>query len=741
MSEPAGATAPTYDPAFFGPLAAVESRHFWFRARTRLITTVATRLTASLPAGYRVLEVGCGTGRVLAALATCCPAGAVVGMDLFLAGLVHARGAAGLVQADLDEPPFAVRFDLVGIFDVLEHLEDDEAVLAKLRALLTDDGRLLVSVPAGRRLWSTFDVAARHRRRYERGELVAKLRAQGYAIDYVTHLFPALYPIARLLRKSPRRTGGDAAGDLAEAHRRAVADLRVVPAINGLMGLLLALDGWRWRGGGRCPSGPRSWRWRGRHFPKLPPNRPAAPPPGLDQSLALRRGCAPGDGSPLVDPPAGHPSGQDRTAAPPLPLGGPPSLPEAPSAAGRPPAGGSGHRHGGGRPGSRVLRSSRGLRRPPIRPPQPASRRPRHTRRLARGPRWRPPVAVHPPLRRVGARSRSRPPRHRRAHATARRLIALVADWIDGNPVGSEPGWEPYPLSRRLVAWSRLPLVLGGDAATRARLLARTAGAVAAAPGAVPAPQPRARRPQQPSAGQLPGAGLGRPALPALAGGRPAAGLRPRRAVGRDAPPGARRRRPRRAQHQLPRDRPPGPPRDLAPGADGGGRGARRGAADPGRNVRVPGRHDDALRNLADGQRQRSRLPPRSPRAAARGGEAAGTAGLGASGGRRRPGTRVVRRRRRGGRRGSAPPAPDLGPTSATSPRPATPSSATTPAATSFSTPARWDPTASPATAMPTPSASSCTRRGDRWSSIPGSSPTAPARSATGSAAWPRTAR
>lgn len=47
-------------------------------------------------------------------------------------------------------------------------------------------------------------------------------------------------------------------------------------------------------------------------------------------------------------------------------------------------------------------------------------------------------------------------------------LVGLLADWLAGNPPGSSPGWDPYPLSRRLVAWSRLPLALGGDAAFRA---------------------------------------------------------------------------------------------------------------------------------------------------------------------------------------------------------------------------------------------------------------------------------
>jgi ubiquinone/menaquinone biosynthesis C-methylase UbiE len=54
-----------YDPSLFEELAQVEDRHFWFRARNRLIFEIAKKLTARLHPGYLVLEVGCGTGNVL----------------------------------------------------------------------------------------------------------------------------------------------------------------------------------------------------------------------------------------------------------------------------------------------------------------------------------------------------------------------------------------------------------------------------------------------------------------------------------------------------------------------------------------------------------------------------------------------------------------------------------------------------------------------------------------------------
>jgi cyclopropane fatty-acyl-phospholipid synthase-like methyltransferase len=63
----------SYDPHYFKPLSAIEDRHFWFRARNQVIAGLVGQLTARLPAGYRVLEVGCGTGNVLRALEEACP--------------------------------------------------------------------------------------------------------------------------------------------------------------------------------------------------------------------------------------------------------------------------------------------------------------------------------------------------------------------------------------------------------------------------------------------------------------------------------------------------------------------------------------------------------------------------------------------------------------------------------------------------------------------------------------------
>jgi len=236
MADNRGAGGASYDPAWFAPLAAVEDRHFWFRARNRVIRALAGGLTAGLAPGYWILEVGCGTGSLLPVLAEACPGGVVVGADLFGESLTFARRRARcpVVAADIGSLPFRPGFALIGLFDVLEHLEDDVAVLGSLRRLLAPEGALLLTVPAHPSLWSYFDEAARHRRRYEAGELEQKLARAGYRIEYLTPFMSSIFPLLWLGRRLAPRLGRRSASEL--VHQ----ELRVTPVLNELLGWMLA---------------------------------------------------------------------------------------------------------------------------------------------------------------------------------------------------------------------------------------------------------------------------------------------------------------------------------------------------------------------------------------------------------------------------------------------------------------------------------------------------------------------
>jgi SAM-dependent methyltransferase len=230
-----------FDPHGHDHLAAIEDRHFWFRCRRELLVALLARYA---PRARAFCEVGCGNGQVLAAIARARPDLALTGVEASLAGLRHARARlprARLLQADATRLPFAGEFDAVGTFDVLEHIDDDAAVLASLRAALRPGGILLVTVPQHRWLWSAEDVAACHRRRYTRPDLARRLAAAGFTplawTSYLVWLLP--------LMAAARLAGGGAGGP---GHLPVVADRICAAITRGELALTRRGRDHRWGG-------------------------------------------------------------------------------------------------------------------------------------------------------------------------------------------------------------------------------------------------------------------------------------------------------------------------------------------------------------------------------------------------------------------------------------------------------------------------------------------------------------
>ena len=235
-------TRESYDPEFFSELARIESTHFWFRTRNRVIATLAEQVTKDLAAGYRVLEVGCGTGNVLRALERACPGGNVVGMDLYAQGLAFARTrtSCSLVQGNLEQAGFGVQFDVIGAFDVVEHLPDDLKILRSIRSLLKPWGVLLLTVPAHQSLWSYFDEAAHHCRRYEPADMRNKLHQTGFEIEFLSQFMASIYPLLWLVRRFRSVGRRPVSTRSPEMNRNlSMEELRIVPVVNELLTFVL----------------------------------------------------------------------------------------------------------------------------------------------------------------------------------------------------------------------------------------------------------------------------------------------------------------------------------------------------------------------------------------------------------------------------------------------------------------------------------------------------------------------
>ena len=180
---------------YFDRLAKLEAKNFWFRSRNSLIVWA---LKEYFPNFQSFLEVGCGTGFVLAGIAKAFPSVETVGSEIFVQGLpfAAARAPTGkFIQMDGRRIPYEDEFDVIGAFDVLEHIPEDDAVLAGMHRAVKLGGGILVTVPQHPSLWSATDEYACHVRRYSAVDLHSKIRNAGFEIILSTSFVTLSLPL------------------------------------------------------------------------------------------------------------------------------------------------------------------------------------------------------------------------------------------------------------------------------------------------------------------------------------------------------------------------------------------------------------------------------------------------------------------------------------------------------------------------------------------------------------------
>jgi SAM-dependent methyltransferase len=202
------AAADQPDAGYFDVMADNAERHWWYRARRELVAEV---LGPHIRPGDVALDVGCGTGEVMAVLAQA-GAGAVVGTDLSPHALAHAaarpgrRGAGRLLAARAEQLPFPDGCaDVMVSLEVIEHVDSDLAALHEYRRVLRTGGTLLVTVPAYESLWGEHDDWAGHRRRYGAGQLGRTVARAGFDVNRTSYYFSFLVPPAYAVRRTPLR--------------------------------------------------------------------------------------------------------------------------------------------------------------------------------------------------------------------------------------------------------------------------------------------------------------------------------------------------------------------------------------------------------------------------------------------------------------------------------------------------------------------------------------------------------
>ena len=189
-----------FETELFPQLAKLEAKNFWFRSRNRLIIYAIKQY---FPQAKTFLEIGCGTGFVLQGIEKNFPQLTCSGSEIFTTGLQFSTERlckTTLFQMDARKIPFSEEFDIIGAFDVLEHIEQDRDVIEQMYQSTQKGGGIILTVPQHPWLWSQADTYAHHVRRYVKKDLITKLQQEGFQVVRVTSFVSFLLPLMIISR-------------------------------------------------------------------------------------------------------------------------------------------------------------------------------------------------------------------------------------------------------------------------------------------------------------------------------------------------------------------------------------------------------------------------------------------------------------------------------------------------------------------------------------------------------------
>ena len=189
-------------------MAELDQRHWWYRARREVLAALIRR-RAMPPKDGRILEIGCGTGHNLAMLGQFGQVDAVE-LDEEARGIASQRLGRDVMGAPLPElAGVPGDYDLIGAFDVIEHIDDDAAAVMTIASRLKPGGKLVVSVPAHGWMWSAHDVVNHHKRRYSKASLKRLIEESPLRLDAIGYFNSLLFPLAVAQRTASKIAGRD----------------------------------------------------------------------------------------------------------------------------------------------------------------------------------------------------------------------------------------------------------------------------------------------------------------------------------------------------------------------------------------------------------------------------------------------------------------------------------------------------------------------------------------------------
>jgi SAM-dependent methyltransferase len=192
-------------------MAELDERHWWYRGRREVVAALIRRAVHP-PGGAAILEIGCGTGHNFKMLGEF---GYVEALELDdeARAIAEQRLGRSIMSAPLPtlEGVPEHHYDLIGAFDVIEHIDDDAASIASIAKRLKPGGKFMMTVPAHQWMWTAHDTVNHHKRRYSKRGLRDLISNSPLRLDALGYFNSLLFPLAVAERLTSKALGKEKA--------------------------------------------------------------------------------------------------------------------------------------------------------------------------------------------------------------------------------------------------------------------------------------------------------------------------------------------------------------------------------------------------------------------------------------------------------------------------------------------------------------------------------------------------
>ena len=203
------------DAAEYDNIATVETEHWYYSGKRRVVREWIQKVRPPTQRDL-LLDCGAGTGLFAKEMEALCRVLVLDDHEEALRILRTRFKSDQILSLAGDQVPLPDgTLDYVTALDVLEHVPDDRAVVRGFHRLLKPGGVAVVTVPASMALWSDWDVALHHFRRYNRPQLTALFPVEEWDVVHVNYTNVLVYPAVWSVRKwrawRPKSANGERA--------------------------------------------------------------------------------------------------------------------------------------------------------------------------------------------------------------------------------------------------------------------------------------------------------------------------------------------------------------------------------------------------------------------------------------------------------------------------------------------------------------------------------------------------